>query len=205
MKTRHLVLAASLILLLPRGPTLAEIDHGHDHSEGSKAKAKQASAPKPHAHDHDEENEEADSHDEEEGHAHEKDEGDHGHGHGEEGEEEGGKNVGPNKGVTTFDERLGFTLSEEAKKSFGLKTISLSGSGPWSVPLQALVRTGAGKSVYRVRDGRFKAVEVRVTANNQTLIQSKDLTSGDSVVTQGAGFVRIAEVDVTSGESGHHH
>ena len=148
-------------------------------------------------------------HDEEaESHAHE-DHDEHGEegGHAEHGEEEAPKNVGPNKGITSYDEKKGFVLSAEATKNFRIESLRIDGSGPWSVPPRTLVITGEEKSVYRFRDGFLKRIRIEVQKKTKESISivTSQLKSGDAVIVSGAGFLRIAEVDLTSGESGHHH
>lgn len=123
-------------------------------------------------------------------------------------EEDENKNVGPNKGVTSFDEEKGFSLSEEAKKTFSIQTQKLNGPGPWSLPQSALLFMGEEKNVYRLRDGFFKRVDIesiKKDKDNKITVKSESLKIGDSVVVQGVGFIRIAEVDATSVESGHGH
>ncbi len=117
------------------------------------------------------------------------------------------KNVGPNKGITIFDEEKGFVLSDEAKKTFSLQTQNLTGSSPWSLPKSALLFTGEEKSVYRLRDGFFKKIDVEVIKKDKDrmIVKSENLKKGDSIVIQGVGFIRIAEVDATSEESSHGH
>lgn len=143
--------------------------------------------------------------------------GDHkeGHEHGEHadheeaghGEEEAPKNVGPEKGVTAYDEKKGFVLSPEATRNFRIETKQLEGQGPWTVDAKALLSTREEKSVYRVREGFLKRidVEIRNKKKETVSISSHNLRSGDAVVVRGSGFIRIAEVDLTSGETEHHH
>lgn len=144
----------------------------------------------------------------EENHEEEKD---HKHAEGEKkdhgGDEEEAKNVGPEKGVTSFDEEAGFKISQEATKTFSIEKLSLNGSGPWTVPVSAILFTSEDKSVYRVRKDFFKRVDVQILRKdkNSAVIQSSDLASGDTLVTKGASSLRVAELDVTSGESGHSH
>lgn len=126
--------------------------------------------------------------------------------HGEHGEE-APANVGPGKGMTSFDEHEGFSLSPEATKTFGIETQKLQGGGAWQVPVSTLVNVGAEKSVFRLRDGKYKRVIVSSAKPEQARmrIESRELKSGDQVVVKGGGFLRVAELDATSGESGHHH
>ncbi len=128
-------------------------------------------------------------------------------GHDEHEEEGAGANVGPDKGITSFDEHSGFTLTKEATKNFEIQTARLGSASPWTLPHTALVVTGEDKSVFRMRKERFLRVDVEVLKKdkNQITLRSKNLSLGDEIVVKGAGFLRVAEIDATSGESGHHH
>ncbi len=121
--------------------------------------------------------------------------------------EENKGNIGPEKGILSFSETKGFALSPEALKTFEIDSKEVTGTSPWILPTAVLVVTGDEKNIYRLRDGAFLRVDVQIinkTKDNVTL-NSKALRSGDRVVTRGAGFLRVAEVDATSGETGHHH
>lgn len=185
---------------------------GHDHknekkSASKKTEVKKKPIPKSHKHDEGEKkHDESEEHGKEDSHGHEKKDGEAAHGHEEEGEVEA-KNVGPEKGITSFDEDAGFKMSAEALKTFSVEKIKISGDGPWTVPASALLITGEVKSVYRVRDDTFKRIEVTVLTRSKTevVVRAGEISSGDNIVTKGVGDIRVAEVDVTSGESGHSH
>jgi hypothetical protein len=212
MNQKIAIFVSTLALIISGNTGFAEEGHDHEHEknpktkqdEDKKTKAKQ----KAHQHkDGEKDDHEGDGHkDEGPGHDHKKDGAnkEHGDAHGEEAE---AKNVGPEKGITSFDEDTGFKMSAEALKTFSVEKIALNGSGPWSVPASALLITGEDKSVYRVRNETFKRVDVTVVQKNknQAVIQSSELNAGDGLVTKGVGDIRVAEVDVTSGESGHSH
>ena len=131
-----------------------------------------------------------------------------GHDHGE-GEEEGEKgSVGPDKGITEFNERSGFKLSPEALKNFDLKYQSLSGDGPWVLPRSALVHSGEEVNVFRRRAGFFKRVDIQTLKQTpqDLTVDSDDLREGDEIVVSGNGFLRIAELAASGGVShGHSH
>lgn len=74
-----------------------------------------------------------------------------------EGQERG--SVGPDKGITEYDEHEGFKLSKEALKNFDLKYLKLSGQSPWAVPKSALVHTGVETNLFRKRNGFFKRID----------------------------------------------
>lgn len=213
MKQKIAILAATLALAFSNSSAFAKGEDDHDHEHEKKPKAKQVDSkkkPKQKAHEHKEGEK---PHDEDEGHK----DGESGHDHKKEGaskehgdshgEEAEAKNVGPEKGITSFDEEAGFKMSAEALKTFSVEKISLKGSGPWTVPTSALLITNEDKSVYRFRDETFKRIDVTVLKKDKSeaVIQSNGLGEGDSLVTKGVGDIRVAEVDVTSGESGHSH
>ncbi len=179
------------ILILGLG-SVAKGTENHDHKEKEIKNSKDSQ-------DHD--------HKDDDKHNEEKKSGlDHGKNHKDE-EKEDGKNVGPNKGVTSMDEENGFTLSEEARKKFSIETEMITGDSPWKLPESALLITGEEKNIYRYRNGSFKRIDIQIFEKNgsQVYLNSPELKSGDSVVVNGVGFIRTAELDVTSGESGHHH
>ncbi|MDZ4660133.1 MAG: hypothetical protein SGJ18_00805 [Pseudomonadota bacterium] len=125
----------------------------------------------------------------------------------EHGEEETPESVGPNKGVTSYSEKEGFTLSAEATKTFGITTVELSGSAPWDLPISAILQTGSEKSVYRLNKGALKRIDISISKKSKTqaTINSNKLASGDQIVVTGISYIRTAEIDLTSGDSGHHH
>lgn len=129
-----------------------------------------------------------------------------GHDH-EEGEEEGGS-VGPEKGITEFNERQGFKLSAEALKNFDLKFTKLRGDGPWVLPKSAVVHSGEETNLFRKRNDFFKRIDFQMIKNsgNELTVDSDDLREGDEVVIAGLGFLRIAELAATGGVAhGHSH
>lgn len=123
--------------------------------------------------------------------------------HGEEGEESTG-GVGPNNAVTAADEHKGIQLSAKAQKAIGLKSESYQNG---NVPLSALVRHQNQISVYRLRDGWYKLVSVRVEKieNGQAVVRTDEMSPGDLVVVQSVALLRVAELDAFSGEVGHSH
>lgn len=212
MNPKIVILLGTLALMFSNNLAFAHGDEGHEHEKKPKTKQvdNKKKKPKEKAHQHKEgekHGEEDKGHnDGESGHDHKKEGANSGHGdsHGEEAE---AKNVGPEKGITSFDEDAGFKMSTEALKTFSVEKISLNGAGPWTVPSASLLITNEDKSVYRVRNEIFKRIDVTVLSKNKTqaVIQSDELTAGDGLVTKGVGDIRVAEVDVTSGESGHSH
>lgn len=159
----------------------------------------------PHAHGDEHEGEEHSENEEHDDHGKETDGDSHGHGHGE---EEAPENVGPTKGVLTFDEHVGFNLSPEAEKNFSLARIKpLAKGDSWEVPINALVHSMDKVFVYRERKALLLAIPVRVLKKSGLIatIQAQKLSASDLVISNGAGHLKVVELDLNSGEVGHAH
>lgn len=163
--------------------------------------------------DHDDHDDGGSEH-EDEGHDHKEEEKSHesvGHGHGGEGGEHGEEEnaqVGPDKGITEYDEEKGFKLSSEALKNFDIKTMQVVSSELFTVDSNVVVHVGQEKNLFRLRDGFFKRIDYSQISKNGSKItmRSKDLKSGDQIVIQGLGFLRISEIAATGGApEGHSH
>jgi hypothetical protein len=104
--------------------------------------------------------------------------------------------IGPDKGIIEAKEGFGMKLSPEAEKNFEIKTLKLTGAGPWLVPHSARVTAGEESSLYRVRDGFYKRISLEIVQKTESelRIRSESLKSGDGVVIQGTGFLRISEL-----------
>ena len=116
--------------------------------------------------------------------------------------------VGPDKGITEYDEHAGFKLSAEAVKNFGLKFQSLTGKNSWSISHAAILYSGEEINVYRLRAGFYKRVDFKLISKDakQTQIKSEELQNGDQIVIEGIGFLRAAEIVATGGApEGHSH
>jgi hypothetical protein len=188
MKTKHFISVVMVLLLAAFSPQLRAEDQ--DHMEDKKTDSH-----KEHGSEKDDEHEHKD------GKKHEDDEKDE-HGHGEEEESIGG--VGKGNAVTAADEHEGIQLSVKSQNAIGLKSESYQNG---CVPVTALVRHQNEVSVYRLRNGWYKRVSVKVEKieNGQAVIQTDELSQGDFVVVQSVALLRVAELDAFSGEVGHSH
>jgi len=174
----------------------------HAHHEAEKNDEKEE-----HAHDKKEEPEHAEGKDEH-GHGEGKDEHGHTNEEGGHGEEEAAANVGPDKGILEANDKDGFKLSPEALKNFEIQTINLSGSGPWTVPMSARLLAGEETNLYRFREDYYKRIDFKTIKkmNGQLMVSSAELKPGDKLVTNGIGFLRIAELAAFGGApEGHSH
>lgn len=166
-------------------------------------KHKSSEKPKP-SHKNEEKDKGHDKHDNSHGDDHDDEHGQKAAGH----EEEDASNVGPDKGITEANEDKGVKLSPEALKNFEIKTQTLSGAGPWTVPASARLLALEESNLYRLRDGYFKRIDFVLIKSNasQMTVRSEELQPGDEVVTGGIGFLRIAELTAFGGApEGHSH
>lgn len=149
---------------------------------------------------------------EEHGHKHEDErqhaQGQHHEHHDEDDhdDEEGNTNVGPDKGIISVSSEKGFSLSPEATKTFGIKSEKPGSFTTFTVPKSSLIYSGETVGVFRARDHFFKRITVSAIkqSDGQVQVRVTDLQPGDEVVTQGAPFLRITELDAAGG-IGHGH
>lgn len=127
------------------------------------------------------------------------DENEHGH--------EESSQVGPDKGILEADERHGIRLSPEAEKNFEIKRIKVA-SLPLTIGADVIVYSGQEENLFRYRQGFYKRIDFTVMSKSNGIltVQSQHLRPGDEVVTQGLGFLRIAEIAAFGGAAeGHSH
>ncbi len=185
----------------------AKDPHAHSHAEKEKNHA--------HSEDHDHGAETKESHDDH-GHEDKGNEAAHapheGHDdHEEDGydeHKEGGGNVGPEKGILAASEEGGFMLSPAALENFEIRAQKLSASNSWTLPLSARLLSGEEVNLYRLRNGFFKRIDFKLIRQSQDemIVSSEALKAGDEIVTNGIGFLRIAELAAFGGVAhGHSH
>lgn len=110
--------------------------------------------------------------------------------------------VGPGKAVIEATEKDGLKLSEKALKNLDLEYITTSNVSTLAVPVAALVHFQDFSSVYRVRSGWFKMVEIEPVIQGSTAhFSSKDILPGDRIVTKNSGFIRVIDLDVFGPEA----
>jgi len=161
-------------------------DEGHGHDHGSHSGHDDLGGSEEHS-DHEDH--------EEEGHD------DHGHGHG------GGKAIGVGKAIIEVDETKGFKLSHEAFKTLKIKLKSAKGS-TFKISKSTLVTSKNLKGIYRLRAGFFKLLPVSITkeVKGGYMVKVSGIKTGDQIVVQGVGLLRVADVYSTDkSEYGHAH
>ena len=94
-----------------------------------------------------------------------------------------------------------FTLTAQSEKRMGIKWLVLKGNGEWKVPKESIVKIKFTNAVYRKFENRITLVvlESLKLEGNEAYIKSPDLASGDEVAIKGVKFLRLAEVDISSG------
>lgn len=94
-----------------------------------------------------------------------------------------------------------FSLTQKAEKRMGIEWMTLKGNGPWKVPADALVKVKFTTAAYRKFEGRITLVVLSETRKqgNEVIVSSPDLADGDLLAIKGAKYLRLAEVDITSG------
>lgn len=93
-----------------------------------------------------------------------------------------------------------FRLKDESIKTLGIDFLKLSNAGPWSIPLESIVKIKFTKGVYRRYEGSITFVVVNIIKyeKDRVLISSPDLELGDEVATRGTSYLRLAEADLKS-------
>lgn len=132
----------------------------------------------------------------------------HGDDHGGEEQEETNSSVGPDKGITKFDKKLGFQLRDEAVKTFKLATVQATPGAAMTLPSGAIFFGLEERNVYRLRDGYYKRIDFKLLSKTKThsTVQLDDIRSGDQIVVGGLGFLRVAEITASGGgAAGHAH
>jgi hypothetical protein len=101
------------------------------------------------------------------------------------------------KAVFEISPELGMRLTEKALKNIEVKTLKLATLSNYSVPPGSIVHFQDQTGVYRLREGWFKLVKVRIIKKNdrEAFIDSSELKAQDELVVFGADLLRVAEMD----------
>lgn len=109
--------------------------------------------------------------------------------------------IGPGKAVTSASEKDGFKLSEKANQNLNVYTKSVGGQTV-TVPKKSLVSFLDFLSVYRLRDGWYRSIEVEPTFNGDyATFSSTEFRAGDQVVVKNGNLLRVVELDVFGPEA----
>ena len=204
---RNVLLMGTSILFI-FAISYAEEEHNHSDNENKNVEKEQN-------HDHEENHgHEEESKDDSEHKDHENDEYTHNkensEEHGEEHEEnesahdEESTAVGPGKGIIEKSEK-GFKLSSEAKKTFKLEFITVTGQ-EFELPKSAQVLIKNNKYVYRMRDDWIERIPIKIISKTQTHIKviAEKVASGDQIIIIGTGFIRGSELILSEGATHSH-
>ncbi len=99
----------------------------------------------------------------------------------------------------------GFKLNNSAIKTFEIKIVKIA-SPQIKISKDAIYKGLNEVNVYRFRDGLFKRIDFKTLSQDKSdyLISSPDLKSGDGIVINGIGFLRMAEIAASGGLSDSH-
>ena len=105
-----------------------------------------------------------------------------------------------NKAVLKTSKDLGFSLSDIARKTIGITTTPIESVGSHLVADAGMVRHLDKIGVYRLRDGWFKLLDVKILQQTPAgfVVSTSDLTKGDELVVQGVALLRVAEMEAFS-------
>ena len=115
------------------------------------------------------------------------------------------ENSGPvdsEKGVLEAVPEKGIRLSEKALKTLEISAAPLDGASSHRIPTTALVYYQDHVGVYRLRNGWYKLIEVKIEDKSpkSTLVRSAGLKPDDEIVVTGVALLRVAEMDAFGGE-----
>jgi hypothetical protein len=135
------------------------------------------------------------------------DEHEHEHEQAHEEEHEQNPAVGADKGLVEVSHENGFRLSPEALKRFKIQTLAVGSAATLTVPRTAIFTGLEERNLFRLRDGYFKRIDFKTVSRSgaSVTVSSPDLKAGDQLVTNGLGFLRIAELAATGGAMKHSH
>ena len=114
--------------------------------------------------------------------------------HGEEGEH------------AEHEEKLdGFKLNAASVKTFDLKLINYVAQKT-ILPKKAIYKGLNEVNIYRFRAGLYKRIDFKILTQTKSdfHISSPDLATGDQIVINGIGFLRMAEIAASGGLSDSH-
>jgi hypothetical protein len=96
----------------------------------------------------------------------------------------------------------GFRLSDKALQTLEVKTEPVQLQGQRAiVPAGALVYYQDHIAVYRLRDGWFRLIEVRLLSksSDRATIETSGVKSGDLIATHGVPLLRVTQLEIESG------
>lgn len=109
--------------------------------------------------------------------------------------------IGPGKAVTSASDKEGFKLSERANENLNVSTESVVGQTV-TVPKRSLVSFLDFWTVYRLRNGWYRSVEVEPTfKGDYATFSSTEFRPGDQVVVRNGNLLRVVELDVFGPEA----
>lgn len=101
------------------------------------------------------------------------------------------------KAVYETSAEQGMKISDIGLRNIEVTLGKVPGSSSFNIPLTGLVYFQDNIGVYRLREGWFKLVKIKLKSKNadHALIESEDLSVGDQFAIHGADLLRVAELD----------
>lgn len=105
------------------------------------------------------------------------------------------------KAVYEMSSDLGIKLTEKAIINIEVKSSKIDANNQLKIPSDALVYFQDQIGVYRLRDGWYKLIPIKVLKKdgNSVAIQKSEFKAGDEVVIHGADLLRVSEMDALGG------
>ena len=105
------------------------------------------------------------------------------------------------KAVYETSPEQGMKISDIGLKNIEVTLGKVAGSSSFNIPLTGLVYFQDNIGIYRVREGWFKFIKIKLKSKNadHALIESADLRAGDQFAIHGADLLRVAELDAFGG------
>lgn len=105
------------------------------------------------------------------------------------------------KGVLEASLEKGIRLSDKAAATLEIKSAPLNGNSSHKIPIAALVYSQGQVGAYRLRDGWYKLVQVRIDNKSakDAVIRSTELKPDDQIVIEGVALLRVADMDAFGG------
>lgn len=106
------------------------------------------------------------------------------------------------KAVYEISGEKGMRLTAAALKNIEVSTKKINAKPPDSIPLSGLVQFQNRFGVYRLRDGWFKLIPVKINRKDKSEVSfvSAELDENDEIVITGVALLRVAEMDAFGGE-----
>ena len=109
--------------------------------------------------------------------------------------------IGPGKAVAAASDKEGFKLSEKAITNLNISLKEVN-STDITVPKDSVISFMDFYSVYRLRNGWYRAIEIEPTfEGDKATFTSNQFRAGDKIVIENSSLLRVVELDVFGPEA----